>query len=324
MMLHGGDTYGLGPVVDFSVNLNPLGMPPQVARVLREQIDAFDAYPDLQCRELVAAISAFEGVPKEWIVPTAGGSDLFVRIALALEPRRACIVQPEFSGYTHSLGLVGCAVGQTMEGADIRFMSRPNNPTGTLTSMDEVRERLEECERLGAYLVLDEAFIDFTDAESAVCLCAEHPKLIIARSMTKMYSIAGLRLGYGICSDTDLVARLWACGAEWAVSTPAQLAGIAALACEDWPQRTREFVAAQRQVLKAGLAACGMERISGEANFLLFHSPVELYEPLLERGFMIRTCESFEGLGEGWYRVAVRSEHDNAALLEALRDVVGR
>lgn len=321
MMQHGGDTFGLGAVVDFSVNLNPLGMPTGVAEALRAQVDAFAAYPDPQCRALVAAIAAFAGVPAAWIVPTAGASDLFVRIGMALKPRRACIVPPEFSGYAHAVRLCGGTVSAQMARAQIRFVSRPNNPAGTVMTLDEVGACLDECERQGAHLVLDEAFLDFTDAPSAVALCAAHPRLIVARSLTKMYAIAGLRLGYGICADTELSARLRAGGAEWAVSTPAQLAGVAALADSTWVARTRAFVAEQRARLAAGLARCGMEHISGEANFLLFRSPLPLFAPLLQRGFLVRACESF-GLDSRWCRVAVRTEQDNAALLAAIHDVM--
>ena len=188
-------------------------------------------------------------------------------------------------------------------------------------TLDEVCACLNACEREGAHLVLDEAFLDFTDAPSAVALCAAHPRLIVARSLTKMYAIAGLRLGYGICAETELSARLRAGGAEWAVSTPAQLAGVAALADSTWAARTRAFVAEQRARLAAGLARCGMEHISGEANFLLFRSPLPLFAPLLQRGFLVRACESF-GLDSRWCRVAVRTEQDNAALLAAIHDVM--
>jgi len=136
-----------------------------------------------------------------------------------------------------------------------------------------------------------------------------------------MYAMAGLRVGYGICSDEELVVRLAGAGQPWAVSGPAQVAATAALADSDWVQRTRCYVDEQRELLAGGLRECGMRVIPGRANYLLFQSGRALYEPLLQRGFLIRRCGNFQGLDESWYRIAVRTATENEAFLRALREV---
>ena len=134
--------------------------------------------------------------------------------------------------------------------------------------------------------------------------------------------MAGLRLGYGICSDVELLNRICAAGQMWAVSTPAQVAGVAALSAKDWPERTRAYVNGERTRLANALSERGLRVIDGKANYLLFQCGDELYEPLLQRGFLIRRCENYEGLDASWYRIAVRTEQENGAFLAALQEVL--
>ena len=169
---------------------------------------------------------------------------------------------------------------------------------------------------------LDECFLGFTHEPSAVPLCEKYPNLLVMSAFTKLYAMAGLRLGYGICSDVDLIDRLEAAGQPWAVSGPAQAAGVAALGVDGWAGDTLAYVDEQRAVLQQGLEECGMRVIPGKANYLMFRSDCLLYEPLLDKGFLIRRCENFVGLDEHWYRVAVRTADENAALIAALREVV--
>ena len=349
---HGGNVYAHRGVVDFSASINPLGMPDEVVRVLRERVRDFEAYPDIECADLRRALAQASGVPVRQVICTAGASDLIDRACAVLAPRRALVTAPCFSGYEQALERVGAATerhslriedgfaltdrilhedffnrnrveGESASaGADLVFVCTPNNPTGLTVGLDLIEEVVRAARRVGAVVVLDECFLDFTERPSAVGLCARYPNLIVMRAFTKMYAMAGLRLGYGICSDEDVIARIGMAGQPWAVSTPAQVAGVAALGVSGWVERSRAFVGEQREVLASGLTACGMRVIAGEANYLLFQSAVQLYEPLLERGFLIRRCANFEGLDESWYRIAVRTADENAALLAAIKEVL--
>ena len=348
---HGGNVYAHRGVVDFSASINPLGMPDEVVRVLRERVRDFEAYPDIECTELCQAIAQATGVPTRQVICTAGASDLIDRACAVLAPRRALVTAPCFSGYEQALERVGATIerhrlreedgfaftGRFLDegffnrdrdeganasaGADIVFVCTPNNPTGLTVSLDLIERVVCTARRAGAVVVLDECFLDFTERPSAVGLCARYPNLVVMRAFTKMYAMAGLRLGYGICSDEELVARIGEAGQPWAVSTPAQVAGVAALGVPGWIERSRAFVDEQREVLAGGLASCGMRVIASEANYLLFKSDVQLYEPLLQRGFLIRRCANFEGLDENGYRIAVRTADENAALLAAIEEV---
>lgn len=337
---HGGDIYGHPGVVDFSANINPLGIPDAVVQAVRDCATQVDAYPDASCRELRAAIAQAEGVDAGSIVCTAGATDLISRVCLALKPAAALVTAPCFSGYEEALEqararivrhelredegfqLTERFVEDIGDDIDLVFLCSPNNPTGLTIPRDLVIRIAEAAAEAGAVVVLDECFLDFTREPSCVPLLERLPNLIVMRAFTKLYAMAGLRLGYGICADGDLVARIEQAGQTWAVSTPAQRAGVAALGVEGWTERTRAFVDEQRAVLVRELEALGLQVVPGEANYLLFRSGRELYGPLLERGFLIRRCENYVGLGPGWYRIAVRTEAENAALLEALRDVM--
>ena len=349
---HGGDMYGREGVVDFSANLNPLGMPAEAVAALRDHADGFEAYPDAACRDLRAGLAARHGVPADAIVCTAGASDLIERVCTVFRPQTALVTAPCFSGYEQALERAGAAIvrhplrdeddfaiterildepllapratGDAATGESARtlvFLCNPNNPTGLTMPPDLIERIAAAVEAAGAVLVLDECFLDFTGEPSAVPLCARYPNLIVMRAFTKLYAMAGLRLGYGICGDETLVARIADAGQLWAVSTPAQVAGLAALGVAGWDERTRAYVDAQREHLAAALTANGMRVIPGTANYLLFRSGRELYEPLLQRGFLIRRCGNFEGLDGSWYRIAVRTEDENTAFIAALEEV---
>ncbi|MBO4365404.1 MAG: aminotransferase class I/II-fold pyridoxal phosphate-dependent enzyme, partial [Eggerthellaceae bacterium] len=214
----------------------------------------------------------------------------------------------------------GSAVRQSS--GTLLFLCSPNNPTGLTIEQSLLVRILQAAQRSGAVVVLDECFLDFTREPSAVPLCERFPNLVVMRAFTKLYAMAGLRLGYGICSDAQFMKRMEEAGQLWAVSTPAQVAGVAALEEPNWAQRTREYVDAQRAALQEGLERMGLRVIPGQANYLMLQSPVELYEPMLRRGFLIRRCANYVGLDQSWYRIAVRTAQENAAFLAALQEVL--
>ena len=340
---HGGDIYTHVGVVDFSANINPLGMPSAVVDALRDSIACFEAYPDLECRDLRKAIARSEGVPVDYVVCTAGATDLLHRLCRALKLQSALVTAPCFSGYEQALEQAGAKILRhplaERDGFDLTesilgfaagddvpeavFLCNPNNPTGLTIECNLLALILDEARDADVYVVLDECFLDFTDGQTAVPLCEAYPNLVVMRAFTKMYAMAGLRLGYGICSDAGVVERIVDEGQQWAVSTPAQVAGVAALQVDGWVERTRAYVDEQRAILADGLESCGMHVVPGKANYLMFGSDRDMYGPLLERGFLIRRCENYVGLDARWFRIAVRTASENEAFLAALREVVG-
>ena len=134
--------------------------------------------------------------------------------------------------------------------------------------------------------------------------------------------MAGVRLGYCLCSDTELLARMRAAGQPWAVSSLAQAAGIAALDETEYVAKVRALIEAQRPVLADGLRALGLRVIEGRANYLLFRAPEALGEALRHKGAVLRSCGNYPGLDASWYRTAVRTENENRQLLALLAETL--
>ena len=338
---HGGDTYGMGDVIDFSASLNPLGMPVQIMRALKVATPSFSAYPDPHCRQLVAALAAVEGVPADCIVATAGSTDALTRIAAALTPRRALVCAPTYSGYEQALSQVDARImhhslvasedfdltdrvlDYIKPGLDAVFLCSPNNPTGRVIPQALLCEVLQSAEECGTWVVLDESYLDFTHEESAAPLVSQFPRLIVAKTFKKSFAMAGLRVGWCVCGHADVASRLRDAGMPWIVSTPSQVAALAALDVPDYLERTRDYVDGERRRLEASLRELGMRVVPSSANFILFQSPRPLYDPLLERGIVIRRCENFRGLDAAWFRTGIRSTDDDDKLIAALKEVCG-
>lgn len=211
---------------------------------------------------------------------------------------------------------------------DAVFLCVPSNPTGLVPPRALLEAVLARCEEVGALLVVDECFNGFLpdrDAVSLRDLVETHPRLLVLGAFTKLYGMAGLRLGWALCSDEALLAAIGATGQAWPVSNVAQAAGVAALSDDAFLAKTRALIAAERPRLARGLAEMGCTVYPGQANYLFFESPVpDLCERLAVRGILIRDCANYPGLRPGDCRVAVRTPAENDALLRAVRAALGK
>ncbi|MDR1688476.1 MAG: threonine-phosphate decarboxylase CobD [Clostridiales bacterium] len=338
---HGGDIYtNAGIDLDFSANVNPLGMPDEVRSAIINRADEYARYPDPYCGELRCAISDFENIDPEWILCGNGAADLIYRLCYAVKPRKALICAPTFSEYELALRQTGCEVlrhALTQEnkfvltpdiakalapGVDMLFLCNPNNPTGRLIKSSVINEILAAARKSGTIVVIDECFLDFTRGISSKNLLADIPELVVLKAFTKMYAMAGLRLGYMLSANAELLNKTDAASQCWSVSSPAQAAGIAALSCKGWAEKTRQLVAKEREFMINSLSFPGMEVFPSEANFLLFRCKHPLYEPLLKKGILIRKCGNFAGLNNSYYRAAIKTHPENIRLIQAAEEIL--
>ena len=340
MHKHGGDIYRNQGVVDYSANINFLGMPERVRQAAKDAIDASVWYPDPECEKLKAAIAKKEGVPVEWIFCGNGAADVIFSFMLALKPKKALLPVPSFYEYRQALECVDCQrkevlleessgfclkesfLNQIQKDTDVVVLCNPNNPTGQLIRQELSEKIAEKCDETDTYLLMDECFHDFLEeGESHTLLpkVTDNKKIFILKAFTKMYGMAGLRLGYGICSDTELIDRMRQVSQPWNVSVPAQTAGIAALQETAFAERSRKEVAIQKSYLIRGLTEAGMQIYGSAANYIFFQAEPGFDEKMRREGFMIRNCGNYDGLREGFYRIAVRGEADNQAFLAALQ-----
>ena len=279
-LVHGGDWMGYRErfgrdALDFSANVSPLGLPEGVAQAIRDALPLADRYPDPLCRTLRAALSRAEGVPQEHVLCGNGAADLIFRLVWAVKPHKALVTAPTFAEYASALDTVGCEVKRFFldetndfaptdalvdavdESIDLVFLCQPNNPTGQLASPELVKKLLRRCGECRTILAVDECFLDFlpdADGWTAKPLL-ESGNLVILKAFTKLYGMAGVRLGYCLCGDETLLEKMQTAGQPWAVSSLAQAAGVAALKETAYVDEVRALIARQRPVLAAGLRA---------------------------------------------------------------------
>ena len=346
---HGGDIYRNEIIYDFSININPLGMPEAVRHALREGMDAWERYPDPECRKLTKKLADYYGLPASWVICGSGAADLIYQLALFCKPKQALVTAPAFSEYEGALRAAGCRIlyeelkkeedfrvnfGRMAERIDgdteLVFACNPNNPTGMMADGKELLVLAEACRKHHAVLVIDECFCELSDRPvtgSFLPFLKQYPEVLVLRAFTKTYAMAGLRLGYGICSSRKLLDGIRSVRQPWSVSVPAQQAGEAALGQGEYLEEARALIRRERERLKAGLERLGFAVYPSETNYLLFQDCREkehgnLWEELCRTKLLIRDCSNYRGLGQGFYRICVKTQEDNELLLEYLKDII--
>ncbi len=346
---HGGDilsfreAYGVEPL-DFSSNVNPFGLSPLAAQAVQNALHTAHHYPDPHCRRLRAALSQHEGVPVEQILCGNGAADLIFRLVLALHPKKALLLAPSFLEYEQALGLVDCQIqrhylkreeGFTLTeeilpaitaDIDLLVLCEPNNPTGRLCPPELLKRILLRCRETGTTLLADECFSGFLDDPAAHSLkpyLTDTPGLFLLKAFTKLYGMAGLRLGYLLSTNTATLEKTARCGQPWPVSSLAQAAGEAALQDAAYLTSSLPEIRRQRGLMAAGLSNLGLCVLPGGANYLFFSSGETRLQALLaQKGILIRSCAAYPGLSPGDYRVAIRQSEENQKLLLALDEVL--
>ncbi|MCQ2439009.1 MAG: aminotransferase class I/II-fold pyridoxal phosphate-dependent enzyme [Oscillospiraceae bacterium] len=341
---HGGDIYTQPVRLDFSANVNPFGTAPAVRAAVERSLSDLFRYPDPYCRELRRTAADFNNVAEEWLLFGCGAAELIFSWALALKPRTALLLAPTFSEYRSALESVGCTVREHLlreendfaltesilerlreERPDVLVLCNPNNPSGKTAERGLLERICRCCAELNTRMLVDECFLDLTDRGEELTLkdmLGEWKHILLLRAFTKSYGMAGLRLGYCLCADAALLQSMSETVQPWNISVPAQYAGVAALGEREFLQRTNELIRAQRGYLYGELTRMGLRVIPSETNFLLFHSDRELKTPLQEKGILIRSCANYSGLGEGWYRIAVKLPEENRELIATMEEIL--
>ncbi|MGI5902067.1 MAG: threonine-phosphate decarboxylase CobD [Desulfitobacteriia bacterium] len=354
--VHGGDLYtaqkkvGNKKILDFSVNINPLGIPEGVKEAIKKAIEDCVNYPDPFCRELTRALAAYENTEPENILCANGASELIFRLPVALKPKNALLLAPTFADYEKALRTVDCNIYyyslependfslqedflELLENRmDMIWICNPNNPTGQGTENALIKRVLEKSSKIrtsyekSSIVIVDECFMDFVEEPqnySVQNLIGSYNNLVILKAFTKAFAIPGIRLGYLLTTNKELINKLRLAGQDWSVSSLAQAAGVRALREEGYLQESLTLVKKERAFLKKELQALGFKVYGSLANYIFFYAPKhrELDKILLSKGFLIRSCANYRGLGFGYYRIAVKKHEDNTKLLDALEAV---
>ncbi|HKK95178.1 MAG TPA: histidinol-phosphate transaminase [Anaerovoracaceae bacterium] len=346
-MKHGGDyigyfnKYGIMPI-DYSENTSPFGIPEGVKSAICDSLEEASRYPDTLCRNLKTALARYHKVEEDYIICGNGAADIIFKLSLALKPKKAVVTAPTFSEYEEALSLSGCKVrhhilkaeknfeitedilNDIKDDLDVIFICQPNNPTGKICDRDLLNRILNKCNEKEILLVIDECFLDFIrDGESSISKLKDYENLFILKAYTKLYAMAGVRLGYGLTSNKKLLEEISKSGQPWSVSIMAQAAGIAALREYDYVEKVVKNTEDESKYLKAELKRLGIKYYDSKANYILMYSnDYEFDSKMEEKGFLIRNCSNYIGLDVGYYRISVKKHEDNARLIKAMGEIL--
>ncbi len=332
-------------ILDFSASINPLGPPLSARKVFIKSYGEISRYPASYGEKLKEALAEHHGMSAAEVLVGNGSTQLIYLLCAALRPRKALIVGPAFSEYSNALALAGADIRELTFGTDdgfqfstqrvtaawdkdcdIVFLPTPNSVTGQLISRIEIEKIADAALTRKCFIVVDEAFIDFVEGESIKALARQNPYLIVLRSLTKYYALPGLRLGY-LLGEARRVAQLAARQEPWSVNAPALNVALACLKDESFTAKTARWLERERKFLFERLEALeGFHPFASKTNFLLVKierhagDAVRLRSFLLRRKILIRACDSFAGLGNDYFRIAVKGRRDNRCLLRALEE----
>ena len=333
IVIHGGDIFDKDILYDFSSNVNPLGIPENVRKKLVSSVDLWEKYPDYKCRELRKKLSVYENISPENIVCGNGADDLIFRIKYALNPKKILICEPTFSEYErafsdsdikkyilkeeNNFNIQGDILNYIND-IDMMIICSPNNPTGIIPDINIIKSIAEKCMEKNIILLCDECFLDFAEnAENLSIKNYLNKNTIILKAFTKIYAMAGLRLGYALFGDSKTAEKIKNTGQFWSVSCPAQTAGIYALDEKNYIKNTVKYIKREREYLTENLRKYNIKVFDSSVNFILLKTDIPLYKILLKDKILIR--KNLSGLDDKFYRMAVRTHEENEYFINTIK-----
>lgn len=353
---HGGDLFTAAQraglpgeeLLDFSASINPLGPPAGLFDFLGANFPKLTAYPDPACRQLLAAIASRYQTSHS-LVAGNGAGELIYLVMRAVPAGIVLIPAPTFALYERGARAAGretsyyflqqchdfalnvatfCAIVRR-ERPTLAVLCNPNNPTGTLLSREEILTIATACAEHGGYLLVDEAFLEFCPDWQERSLLQNTPvNVLVLCSMTKMYAIPGLRLGY-LAAPAEIAGLVGSLRDPWSVGTLAQLAGEYVLRDKEFIRHTVEQVGnlAEKLACELGSFSAKLRVWPPTVNYLFLESlalpSYVLQQQLLAAKIIVRDCSNFHGLAPRFIRVAVRTVGENEALVAALKRILG-
>ncbi len=346
---HGGKIFraaadlglAVADITDFSANINPLASGAKIAEWATDCWQKVGHYPDVDYTELRQAIADYHGVTAQQVVVDNGATPLIEAVVRALNVRCGRLMAPTFVEYERALRRMAADIDIVaarsdlsvpldglLTGAeryDIIFICTPNNPTGQTVPLTQLVAFLEQLPST-TYCMVDESFLPFSSCGedgSLASILERFSNLIVLRSATKFFGIPGLRIGYALTSNVELQRQLAATLPIWRVNAIAEQVVINALKDVDFHVETRRYIAEQRAYLTEQLSALGFNVYPSDANYLLFKSndKRDLYHLLYDRAIIIRRCQNYHGLDDGYYRIAVKTASANQKLIAQLAKI---
>ena len=333
-------------IADFSANINPLGQPSGLKKAVMDDFERSLHYPEVRGESLAQRLGELADMDPTCFLVGAGSTPHFDLLVRGLKLTKPIIVAPAFAEYAAALTSNGVSPNYVLtqekhdwvvapetlaeiwsKNPDAIFIAQPANPTGRLVPAELFLELAEEANKRGVWLVADEAFIDFTDNPcSLLQLVTKYPKLVVLRSLTKIYALPGLRLAY-LAAHPQLIKHLTPLSPPWPLSSPALSAGHFCLSQVDFKEQTRQQLHIFRAQLADALNELGLGTVfPTESNFMLLKlkeglSSPELQKHLFKDGILVRDAKNFQGLSLGFLRLAVRPSAEIKRLVDSLNSL---
>ena len=350
--LHGGNIYKFEregkEVLDFSSNINPLGVPQKFTDIAKENFDKLTNYPDPYYIELREKIGEHNSVTKENIIVGNGATEILFLYMRAVKPKKVLVLAPCFAEYERALKSVGAQIEyfelkeknnfypdiqtlkKKLEGQhyDLFLFCNPNNPTGQLIKFDDVKDLAAICKKQDMKIFIDEAFIEFVENwKEKTAALLKNKDVFIMRAFTKFFAIPGLRLGYGISFDEELMNKLQAEKEPWSVNTFANLAGLVMLDDKDYIEKSEKWILEEKEFMYKELSEFQyLKAYKTECNFILLKiqniSSASLRDKMIEKNILIRDASNFKFLDYHFVRLAIKDRESNIKVLEALADIM--
>ncbi len=350
---HGGDIYsiareyGFSPeeVIDFSGNISPLGTPDSLKRAIIDNIDILSQYPDPEYVDLREAISGYTGVAAKNIIVGNGGTELISLFFKVLNPKAGLVLMPTYSEYEREIKINGGRyeyyrlkeeddfapdvddIMNCIHGHDILVMCNPNNPTGAAVVAGEMERILDKAAKEGCFVFVDETYAEFADdAKHISCagLVDRYDNLFVIRGISKFFATPGLRIGYGLTSNTSVIGDILAIKDPWTISSIAEAAGQAVFKDIEYQNSTKKWMREEKEFILNKIKEIKNIKVYGsDSNFFLCkilssHTSSALREFMLSYAIDIRDAANFHYLNDKFFRFCVLKREDNERLIRLL------
>jgi threonine-phosphate decarboxylase len=338
-------------ITSFSANVNPLGISPRLKTELAGKIDAITGYPDREYTSLRKCIAAYVHADLEHIVVGNGSTELISLFIQITHPRKALIIGPTYSEYEREISLGGgsCQYYRLEETDDFRLnveelkkeltaefdllvICNPNNPTSSAIPLTDMRKILDICKQRNILCMVDETYVEFAENMkdiTAIPLTGYYNNIIILRGISKFFAAPGLRLGYAVCGNTDLLKLLNQRKNPWTINTLAAIAGEIMFTDEDYINQTKTLIKQERDKIFGLLSSCPNVKVYPPlANFVLVKilkegiTSADVFDAAIRKGLMIRDCSTFPFLDQKFIRFCFMSPEKNTELMNLLLDLL--
>ena len=336
-------------ITSFSANVNPLGISYKLKKELASHIDAITSYPDREYTSLRKCIAKYAGTDYTSVLVGNGSTELISLVIQIKKPSKALIVGPTYSEYEHEVALGGGRSHyfrlrekddfkldiEGLENAltsdiDLLVICNPNNPTSSQIDRSSMRRILDACKEKGKFVMVDETYVEFSEDTSKITsipLTEYYNNIIILRGISKFFAAPGLRLGYAVCGNHELLKEIDTRKNPWTINSLAAIAGEIMFKDTDYINETWNLISSERKRICGILEKChGLKFYKPHANFILIKilkdgiTSEELFDTAIRQGLMIRDCSTFPFLDNKYIRFCFMNPEDNDKLVKILLD----